>query len=48
MALKVGDPAPEFELAAVAGDDEVTIRSRDYLGKKNLVVTFHPLDWTPT
>jgi peroxiredoxin len=48
MALKVGDQAPEFELPAVAGEDQVTIRSRDYLGKQNLVVTFHPLDWTPT
>jgi peroxiredoxin len=48
MALKVGDRAPEFELRAVAGDEQVTIRSRDYLGKQNLVVTFHPLDWTPT
>jgi peroxiredoxin len=48
MALKVGDQAPEFELSAVAGEEQVTIRSRDYLGKHNLVVTFHPLDWTPT
>jgi hypothetical protein len=24
------------------------MRSRDYLGTRNLVVTFHPLDWTPT
>ena len=48
MALKVGDPAPEFELPAVAGERQITMRSRDYLGTKNLVVTFHPLDWTPT
>jgi len=48
MSLKVGDQAPEFELRAVAGEEEVTIRSRDYLGKQNLVVTFHPLNWTPT
>jgi len=48
MALKAGDLAPEFELPAVAGEMHVTARSRDYLDKQNLVVTFHPLDWTPT
>ena len=48
MALKVGDPAPQFELHAIAGEDRIAFRSRDYLGKQNLVVTFHPLDWTPT
>ena len=48
MPLRPGDPAPEFELPAVAGESRITIHSRDYLGKQNLVVTFHPLDWTPT
>jgi peroxiredoxin len=48
MPLKPGDIAPEFELPAVAGEKQVMIRSRDYLRKQNLVVTFHPLDWTPT
>jgi len=48
MPLKTGDPAPDFELPAIAGDIQLTIRSRDYFGKQNLVVTFHPLDWTPT
>jgi hypothetical protein len=48
MALKVGDPAPDFELLAVAGERQITMRSRDYLGTRNLVITFHPLDWTPT
>jgi peroxiredoxin len=48
MLLKIGDRAPEFELPAVAGDRQLTIRSRDYLGRQNLVVAFHPLDWTPT
>jgi peroxiredoxin len=46
--LRIGDPAPEFDLPAVIGEKEVRIRSRDYLGKRNLIVTFHPLDWTPT
>jgi len=48
MALKAGDPAPEFELPAIAGKEQISVRSRDYLSKENLVVTFHPLDWTPT
>jgi len=48
MPLKAGDPAPEFELPAVAGNAQTTLRSRDYLGRQHLVVTFHPLDWTPT
>ena len=48
MALKVGDPAPDFELPAIAGERHITMRSRDYLGRQNLVVAFHPLDWTPT
>lgn len=48
MALERGSVAPEFELPAVAGEERVVIRSRDYLGQQNLVITFHPLDWTPT
>jgi peroxiredoxin len=48
MPLKPGDIAPSFTLPAVAGEERITIKSSDYLGKKNLVITFHPLDWTPT
>jgi peroxiredoxin len=48
MPLKVGNLAPEFDLPAVAGEERIVVRSRDYLGKQNLVITFHPLDWTPT
>lgn len=48
MALKVGDPAPEFELPAVEGERPVRIKLSDFRGKKHVVVTFHPLDWTPT
>jgi peroxiredoxin len=48
MPLQPGDPAPEFDLPAVIGEREVRICSRDYLGRQVLVVTFHPLDWTPT
>jgi peroxiredoxin len=48
MALKVGDVAPEFELPAVEGERRLTVKLSDFRGKKNVVVTFHPLNWTPT
>jgi peroxiredoxin (alkyl hydroperoxide reductase subunit C) len=48
MALKAGDRAPEFELPAVSGREQSMFRMADYRGKKLVVVTFHPLDWTPT
>ena len=48
MPLKVGDTAPDFELPAVEGERHLKIKLSDFHGKKNLVVSFHPLDWTPT
>lgn len=48
MALKVGDTAPDFALPAVEGERPLTVKLSDYRGKKNVVLTFHPLDWTPT
>ncbi len=48
MPLKVGDPAPDFELPAVTGEQVRRVRLRDYRGQHNLVITFHPVDWTPT
>lgn len=45
QTLKVGDPAPDFELPGHRGDEKV--RLSDYRGKKNVVVVFYPLDWTP-
>ena len=48
MALKVGDTAPDFELPGVQGEQHVKVRLSDSLGKSNVVVSFHPLDWTPT
>ncbi len=43
--LTVGDPAPDFELKGTGG---TTFKLSDYRGQKHVVVTFHPLDWTPT
>jgi peroxiredoxin len=48
MALKVGDLAPDFELPAVEGEQRLKIKLSDFGAKKHVVVTFHPLNWTPT
>ncbi|MBV8476050.1 MAG: redoxin domain-containing protein [Acidobacteria bacterium] len=48
MSLKVGDPAPDFDLPAVVSSETHRLRLGDYLGNQNIVITFHPLDWTPT
>lgn len=45
MTLKVGDKAPDFELPGHR--DQEKSRLSDYRGKKNLVLVFYPLDWTP-
>ena len=43
--LKVGDQAPDFELPGHRGDEK--FRLSDSRGKKNVVIVFYPLDWTP-
>lgn len=43
--LKVGDKAPDFQLKGHRGDE--TFRLSDLKGKKNVVLVFYPLDWTP-
>ena len=48
MPLKIGDTAPDFELPAIEGQSQTKVRLSDYRGKKNVIVAFHPLDWTPT
>jgi peroxiredoxin len=48
MALGVGDSAPDFNLEAVQGEAKVIVRLGDFRGKKNVLVVFHPVDWTPT
>ena len=43
--LKVGDAAPDFELPGHRGGEK--FRLSDLSGKKNAVLVFYPLDWTP-
>jgi peroxiredoxin len=42
--VKVGDAAPEFKLQGIGGK-EYTLG--EFNGKKNLVLLFYVLDWTP-
>jgi alkyl hydroperoxide reductase subunit AhpC len=48
VTLRVGDKAPDFDLPAVQGSERGRFRLSELQGKKLVVVTFHPLDWTPT
>ncbi len=45
--LQVGEMAPDFELPAVRGTRREKFRLSDYRGKKNIVLAFYPLNWTP-
>jgi peroxiredoxin len=44
MALKAGDEAPEFELRSHKGG---SVKLSDFRGRKNVVLAFHPLAFTP-
>jgi peroxiredoxin len=44
MALKAGDVAPDFELRSHRGG---TVKLSDFRGKRQVVVAFHPLAFTP-
>jgi peroxiredoxin len=45
QTLKIGDMAPDFELPGHRDQEKVRLSS--FRGKKNVVVVFYPLDWTP-
>jgi AhpC/TSA family protein len=47
-ALKAGDVVPDFELPACTGKQKHKFKLSDLLGKKNIVLAFYPLDWSPT
>jgi peroxiredoxin len=44
MPLKPGDTAPDFTLPSTVGE-KVTLS--DYKGKKNVILLFYPLDFSP-
>jgi peroxiredoxin len=47
MKVQVGDVAPDFELPAVTGEERHKFKLSDLRGKKNVVLAFYVLDWTP-
>ena len=47
MALKVGEQAPDFTLKSVTGEEKGSVTLSDYRGKKNVVIAFYVLNWTP-
>jgi mycoredoxin-dependent peroxiredoxin len=45
MAISVGDTAPDFVLN---NQDKQEVKLSDFRGKKNVVLVWYPLDWSPT
>jgi peroxiredoxin len=45
MAIAVGAPAPDFTLK---DQSQKEVKLSDFKGKKNVVLVFYPLDWSPT
>ena len=43
--LKVGDTAPDFELM---DQDKTKVKLSDFRGKKNVMLLFYPMDFSPT
>ena len=46
--VEVGQEAPDFELPCVTGEEKSNLKLSDWRGKKNVVLCFYALDWTPT
>lgn len=44
LKVKAGDRAPDFALPSLSGE---TVSLKQYLGKKNVVLSFVPAAWTP-
>ena len=44
MPIAVGQPAPEF---ALKDQNQQEVKLADFKGKKNVVIVFYPLDWSP-
>jgi peroxiredoxin len=44
MSIAVGQVAPDFTLP---NQDKKEVKLSDFAGKKNVVLVFYPLDWSP-
>ncbi len=44
MPIAVGQPAPDF---ALKDQNQQEVKLSDFRGKKNVVMVFYPLDWSP-
>ena len=44
MSISVGQTAPDFTLP---NQDKKEVKLSDFAGKKNVVLVFYPLDWSP-
>jgi peroxiredoxin len=44
MAISMGTAAPDFTLK---DQNQKEVKLSDYQGKKNVVIVFYPLDWSP-
>ena len=44
LTVKVGDPAPPFALPSLKGE---TVSLAQYLGRRNVILSFVPAAWTP-
>jgi peroxiredoxin len=45
MSIAVGQAAPDFTLP---NQDKKEVKLSDFAGKKNVVLVWYPLDWSPT
>jgi peroxiredoxin len=45
MSIAVGQAAPDFTLK---DQNQKEVKLSDFAGKKNVVLVFYPLDWSPT
>jgi peroxiredoxin Q/BCP len=47
VALKIGDPAPDFDVTGQQAGQARRVRLADFVGQKNVVLYFYPRDFTP-
>lgn len=45
MGISVGQTAPDF---ALPNQDKKEVKLSDFIGKRNVVLMWYPLDWSPT